>query len=348
MTLSLPVACCCALAAIAPATTPVPGPQPPNDTVRLARSAYLMGTTLHLELRAANRNDALSASEAAFAEVRRLEAMLSSWRPESELSQLNRATVGAPRQLPNELYDLLRELDRWVQDTEGAFDPAVGPLVDAWELRGTGSVPEPARLRAALEASGWDAFRFLARGRAVRLRSGAWMTAGAFGKGAALRSVAEELRAAGIEAALLDFGGQLLALGSPGGGEGWRASVAHPNQRGTEFMGLILRDESAATSGASERFVEVDGVRYGHVIDPRTGRPVEAWGSVTVVAKDPLVADVLSTALFVMGPEAAKSWLSSHAGIEALLLTLEDGTVHPWYTPGLAHRLIDKSEGSGV
>jgi len=98
---------------------------------------------------------------------------------------------------------------------------------------------------------------------------------------------------------------------------------------------LLLRDRSAATTGASERYVKIDGRRVGHVLDPRSGAPVPAWGSVTVVAADPLAADALSTALFVLGPEAGLAWAMRHDGVEALFLVTGSEGVRARWTPGL-------------
>lgn len=148
------------------------------------------------------------------------------------------------------------------------------------------------------------------------------MDSGGFGKGAALRSVEAVLRAAGICAALVDFGGQGLAVGSSPEGPpsgGWTIGVAHPAQRLVPVRELVVRDRSVSTSGQSER--------PGHILDPRSGRPVPAWGSVTVVAPDPMVADILSTALFVMGPEAGPRWADDRSDFGALFLILRHGRV---------------------
>jgi thiamine biosynthesis lipoprotein len=126
----------------------------------------------------------------------------------------------------------------------------------------------------------------------------AWMDAGGFGKGAALRSAGDSLAAYAISRARIDLGGQLLLQG----GDTVTIGIAHPDKRGEVAATLRIANVSVATSGQSERGVEVEGERFGHIIDPRTGRPVPAWGSVTVVTADALVADLLATAFFVMGP----------------------------------------------
>lgn len=299
----------------------------------LEREAYLMGTRLRVRIGADGREDALSASEAAIRAVERLEARLSTWRPDTELARANRAPVSEAVALSPELGGLLADAFRWSSRTGGAFEPAVGALVDAWDLRGDGRRPAPAELDRALEAVGSRGIRLGDDGATLtRLDSAAWIDAGGFGKGAALRRAGAALREAGVRGALLDFGGQLLALGSgPGEARGWPASVAHPSDRSRPLVELELRNASVATTGASERAVEIDGERMGHVLDPRTGRPVASWGSVSVVADDPAMADALSTALFVMGPDEALAWARGRSEVGVLAVeTRPDGPAVRW------------------
>jgi thiamine biosynthesis lipoprotein len=291
-----------------------------------------MGTTLESKVWARDAETGFAAIESAFAEVRRIEELLSSWRADSELSRLNSAHAGSAVELSSELFALLREVQEWAAGSGGAFDPALGPLVDAWDLRGKGRRPSEAELAHALAASGLDGFELDERARtAVRQRPGAWLTAGGFGKGAALRAARVSLEEAGIESALLDFGGQILALGSAERSERWAVGVADPARRDRCIAAIRLRDRSAATSAASERFVEIDAARYGHILDPRTGRPVPAWGSVTAVSDDPLLADMASTTLFVLGPEAGMSWAEDREDLGVLFIDVRgNGLVAKW------------------
>lgn len=292
-----------------------------REPVGVERETYLMGTVLRATVVAADREAGIAALEAGFSEVRRLDGVLSSWRPESELGRLNGSPVEEPVRVSVELWALLAEARGWSEPTGGAFDPAVGALVDAWGLRGAGRRPTGAELEAARAATGRGGFAYDDTARTIeRLSSEAWLDSGGFGKGAALRSMAAVLRSRGIASASLDFGGQVLVYGTPPGVAGrWEVAVAHPERRAEAVARLALTEGSVSTSAQSERFVEVGGARYGHVFDPRTGAPVPAWGSVTVVAPDAVEADVLSTALLVMGPEAARRW-SRSAEVGVLVL----------------------------
>lgn len=290
----------------------------------VTRESFVMGTVLRVEVEAPTREEGLAAIERAFGEVRRLDGVLSSWREGSEVGRLNAAAAGEAVTLSPGLWEMLEEARRWTAATDGAFDPGVGALTDAWGLRGEGRVPGEGELAAALARTGIARFDFAAAERtATPGPSAGWIDTGAFGKGAALDAAARALREAGVESALLDFGGQLLAMG-PAETE---VAVAHPSRREEAWGALRLREASVSTTSQSERWVEAAGERIGHVLDPRSGRPVPAWGSVTVVARDALVADVLSTALFVMGPVAGREWASRLDEVAVLFLEERGGTV---------------------
>ncbi len=282
-----------------------------------------MGTELRIEFRASDRTAGQRAAEAALAAARRVDDLLSTWRGGTELADLNHSPVGTPWVLSRALGGLLGEVWQWWRDTGGTFDPGVGPLVDAWGVRETLHQPSAAHLARALRATGLNRFHFdPVRGTITRRAAGAWLDSGGFGKGAALRSVRAALRAGGIQTALVNFGGQVLAMGSDPGNDpphGWSVGVAHPAHREVSVRELVLEDRSASTSGQSER--------PGHILDPRSGAPVAAWGSVTVVAADPMVADILSTALFVMGPEDGLRWAQARKDVGALFLILREGQV---------------------
>lgn len=307
----------------------------------MTRSGFAMGTPVRLVVaHDAGRTAALAASEAVLDALESTEALLSTWRPDSPLSRLNASAVGKGAAVPPELAPLLEAAFGWIPRTSGAFDPRVGALVDAWDLRGDGRVPTPAELASALAAAG-EAGVTLGAGAMLRRHPAAWTDAGGFGKGAALSAAARVLASHAAASALVDLGGQLLLVGTPGDGpEAWPVSVAHPRDRMRPVLELRVRDASVATSGTSERAIEVDGSRYGHLLDPRTGRPVPAWGSVTVVSPDPLEADVLSTALYVMGPDTGMAYARGlrETGV-IFLISTGDGLEARW-NPAMERWLV--------
>lgn len=312
----------------APLPAPSPVVRPPGSTVE--REAWVMGTRLRIVIEG---DGALDASEAVLREVERLDAMLSTWTAGSGISAVNGATPGASVRVAPELVEVLAEAEWWADRTGRAFDPTVGPLIEAWDLRGRGRLPSKGELQAALGAVGGDAFLLDAHtGRVERRVAGAWLDSGAFGKGAALRAAARLLRARGVARALVDLGGQLWLVARADAP--WSLGVAHPSRRQEVVARLRVSDVSVATSGTSERWVDVAGARRGHILDPRTGASVPAWGSVTVVSPDAFEADVLATALYVMGPVEGLEWARSHTAAGVLFLEERDGLLRAtWNAP---------------
>jgi len=319
------------------------GDEPPVATVE--RRVQSMGTTLDLVVHAKYRERALDASEAALSEVERVEALLTTWRPGGELARVDAAPTGKPVAVSAELVETLALVFAWVPRTQGAFDPTVLPLVRAWGLREKGRIPTPPELEAARSAVGTAHFRVDVPGRTVtRLSEDAGIDEGAWGKGYGLDRAAGALAEAGIRSALLDLGGQVFAVGSDTGERPWRVPVADPRDRERTVVELGLTGGSASTSGDSERFREVGGRRVGHLLDPHTGEPARDFGSVTVVAPTGFVADVLSTAFFVLGPEKglAVSEMLRREGVEqeVLFLVVRADHLEAAASPGLSNLVL--------
>lgn len=312
---------------------------------RVERRVAAMGTTLALEVEAGTRAEALAAAEAMVAAVAGAEKRLSTWATDSELARFNRSPVGVPFTFsPSTFEELTAALD-CAAATGGAFDPTVAPLVEAWDLRGAGRIPTAPELAAALAEVGAaqrlaPVDKRLAPGEAqVTKRAPARIEEGGFGKGAALARALEVASARGV-AARLDLGGQLAWTAGAGGAT---VAIADPRNRARPALALTLTSGAApgslATSGDSERAREVAGRRIGHLLDPATGAPAPDFGSVTVLAADPLRADCLSTALFVLGPERGLAWLERHPGEQAVFLVVDRDRTLVRATPGLAASL---------
>jgi len=269
----------------------------------LRRARWLMGTECSVTVVHEDAELAAEAAAEALETIAAVEHRLSTWREDSELSRANAAAAGGRAQLSGPLTRELGLALDLARRTGGAFDPTVGPLIAAWGLRGEGRIPSPVELEAARSVGGWQRVSLDREARELRLPAGAWLETGAFGKGLSLDRAASALRARGIRNALLDFGGQLLALGDAPGETGWPVGIAHPLDRGRPALVIRLRDASIATSAQSERGRWVGERFVGHVIDPATGEPVERLGSATVIAPDGVGADALATALLVLGPE---------------------------------------------
>jgi thiamine biosynthesis lipoprotein len=275
-----------------------------------------MGTRLTIEIAGPAPE---AAFEAAFGEVGRLEEVMSNWRESSEVSRLNRdAAAGWVRCSPD-LFAAVDAALRFAGETGGAFDPTVEPLVRRLGIRDPEGLPPGASPSpGAPEAGpvGWRHVRLDRAARAARFDdAGVGIDLGGIGKGIALDAAARVLKERGVTKALLDFGGQLLAIGSSPGGRGWSVGIADPLDRGRPVAVVPLRSGSLSTSGNGER----GPGRPGHILDPARGAPARFEGTVTVLAADATAADALSTALYVMGPEAGARWAEQHA-VEAVFL----------------------------
>ena len=288
---------------------------------QIERTVYLMGTRATLVVQATGRVAALRQLDQMVRSLERTEAELSTWRTDSALSVVNRHPVGEPLELSAPVCELWAALTAWHRATNGAFDPAIGALSEAWGLREAGRRPSPRELVAARAATGWMRFRFEAPACRVTRLVDVTLDAGAFGKGEALRRL---LRLpAGGAPWMADLGGQIAVSGAPPNGA-WPVGIAHPARRGESALEIAVDGGSLATSGASERSHEIDGGMVAHILDPRTGRPLHRPESVTVWHADALTADILSTALYVLGPEAGLRYANEH-GFAALFLASSSG-----------------------
>lgn len=260
---------------------------------------------MHTELLVVARADEVDrATDLALAAFRAVEATANEWKDESPLGRVNRA-AGQDLPIPADLHALMARALRWAEATDGAFDPSWAALWGLWRFDREGFVvPEQALIEACLQHVDWRRVR-LGEGT-LGIEPGMALGLGGIAKGWALDQAGAALRAAGIEHALLSAGGQVLAVGDKGG-QPWRVGIRDPRGApGTTFTEVEVADASVSTSGDYERFVEVDGVRYHHILDPRTGWPARGLMSATVVTRSAADADALSTAAMVLGPDAER------------------------------------------
>ena len=292
--------------------------------VRVERTVFLMGTLATLVVESPDRSSGVERLDRMVRLIEETEADLSTWREDSLLSQFNRQPIGTWLDVPRRVCSLLDQVVYWYEETDGAFDPAIGALVEVWSLRGDGRQPSADELAMARARSGFHHFRIDSENCALSRAVDAAIDAGGFGKGAALDRVRHAVRDA-PGSWLVDFGGQ-VAVSSNSGDGGWSIAVAHPEFRDVSILELQLDEGSVATTGGSERDIVMDNdVRLGHVIDPQTGQTVSRRGSVTVWHHDAVVADMLSTALYVMDAKDAVRW-SEARGIAAYFADVNPAT----------------------
>jgi FAD:protein FMN transferase len=300
------------------------------------REVYLMGTRARLVAYAANRDAGLATLNTALRTLEATEAELSTWRAESAISRLNRSAVGKPWTASASLCEMFGEVYRWRDATQAAFDPAIGALTIAWGIHDSGRIPSSEEIAAALTRSGLNRLLFDRTACTLTRTTDVTLDVGAFGKGEALDRAAAVL---GTRSWMIDLGGQVSVGGSPPERHGWAIDIAHPANREQRFLQVHARGGSLSTSGGSERDQIVNGKRVAHHLDPRTGRPAPFAGSVTVWHERGLVADMLSTALYVMGAKDGLAWAEAH-GLSALFLIMDGGKVQARTTTAFQRDLL--------
>jgi thiamine biosynthesis lipoprotein len=289
--------------------------------IKLSRGA--MACQFEIYLNAGQHEGDTEAALAALDLVDALEDQLSIYRELSEISRLNRRAFALPTEVEPRLFALLELSASIHRKTAGAYDITAGPLSSVWGFtRREGNIPSPDDLQKALARVGSQFLEFDRDAQSIRfLVPEMEINLGSIGKGYALDRCAELLEAAGVHDFLLHGGNSsVLARGCPAGSEGsWSVGVRNPLRPDRRVGQLRLMNRALATSGSGTQFFMHEGRRYGHILDPRTGWPANQVLSVTVLAPTGAQADALSTALYVMGPDAAKDFCDAHADVAAVM-----------------------------
>lgn len=289
--------------------------------IRLSRVA--MGSEFQVILVGDDREHLGEVAHYVLDEVEALEARLSHYRPDSEICDLNVRAAFEPVLMEWSIFELLRRCVEFSEQTDGAFDCTAGPLIRCWGFfRGQGKLAEPEAVQEALAVVGSRLLELNAAERTVRFRrEGMQVHLGGIGKGYAVDEAVAWLRRLGVEAALVHGGtSTIYALGAPPGQDAWEIGLRDPTDPEQRLGVVRLRDQALSTSGDYEQFFEVDGKRYSHILDPRTGYPAVGMRSATVIAKSATDTDALSTAAFVLGEEAARRLCERYPGTGAVLV----------------------------
>lgn len=316
--------------------------RPGAEQARVSETRRLMGVPWTITLHATSRTAGQAALAAAFAEVARLETILSDYDPHSELSRLSAsAPTAEPVPVSADLWQVLARSVALRDASNGAFDPTVGPLTTLWrQARRSGRMPRPDKLAAARAAVGPHALRLEDQVRAVHVpQAGTRLDLGGIGMGYAADRVLAVLRDRGITAALVDASGDIAVSGPPPGASGWRIAVRGLSGQAVASPTLLLANAAVTTSGDAFQAVEIDGVRYSHIVDPRTGLGVTGPAAVTVIAPDGTTADALATAASVLGPAAGAGLIARFQGCAARFVWLADDRVQESTTASWATHL---------
>ena len=288
---------------------------------RFKDSKFIMSTMVDITA-VGNERDCQQAMELAFAEIKRIDRLMNVFAPDSEISRINQAAGKSAVQVSPDTLEVIERSLGYARLTDGALDVTVAPLMELW---GFGSdlkqMPLEDDLREKLSLVDYKKVTVDKSRSTVRLESpGMKIDVSGIAKGYAVDRAIKTLKDAGIQKAMVNAGGDIYAMNSPPGRDVWLIGVRHP-RNSADMLGIIeLKDKAVATSGDYENFFRVDGKRYCHIMDTRTGRPVEGIMSVTIVADNTAEADALATAVFPLGAEKGMKLIESLEGVDGLIV----------------------------
>lgn len=287
----------------------------------------LMGSRFEFTAVADDAQLAWNAINAGIKETERIEQLISSWDKNSQTSAVNRNAGIQPVKVDKELYDLIFRAKKVSQLTQGAFDISFASMDRIWHFDGSmTAMPDSVTVADACAKINWEHIILDAKEQTVFLKeSGMRIGFGAIGKGyAANRAKALMQKMPGVRGGVVNASGDLITWGASPNNEGWRVNITNPKDKEVSLGWLTIDGLSVVTSGDYERFVEFDGKRYAHIIDPRTGYPTTGIKSVTLVCPDAELADALATSVFVLGTVEGLKLINQLKNFECLIVTDAD------------------------
>lgn len=293
------------------------------------RALKLMGSRFDITVVAENQEKADVYTDLAIAEITRIERMISSWDPGSQTSAINRQAGIKPVQVDTELFDLINRSLLISQLTDGAFDITYASMDHIWKFDGSmNDMPEAEDITASVSLVGYQKIVLDPDQHTVFLpEKGMKIGFGAIGKGYAADKARALLKQQGVPSGIINASGDLTAWGHQPGGKPWKVAITNPMDKTKSFGLLDIQEKAVVTSGDYEKYITLDGVRYSHIIDPRTGYPAKGILSATVFAPKAELADALATAVFVMGVETGIDRINQLPGIECIIVD-DKGNLH--------------------
>ncbi len=295
-----------------------------SEPVIVTRAQMQMGTLVTITAVARSESIAQAAATAGFVEIRRLEELLSTWIPTSELSRVNGSAGVMPVHVSPETFTVVQRAMQVAEMTGGGFNIAIGPAVDAWNVVEGQRIPTESELEVLRPLVNLRAVYTDERDRTIFLeKTGMRIDVGGIGKGYAADQAVEALRRAGAVAGIVALSGDIKTFGRLPGEKKFPVGIQHPRKDGSVLVWIDLQDEAISTAGDYERFFELGGLRYHHILNPRTLQPARGCQSVTVIAQDGVWADGLDTGIFVMGPEQGMELVERLPDVEAIIVDAE-------------------------
>ncbi len=292
--------------------------------VLVERAFYVMGTILEFKLYCGDRGFCNQAISNAYLEVKKLDDMLSNYKADSKLSEVNSLAGTGKIPVPREFIDLTERSLFFSNLTGGAFDITVGKLIELWRQgQQKNALPDSETVKKTIsDCVGFDKIKLYSKEEIIEINSQCVsIDFGGIGKGYAIDRAVAILKKKGIESGIINFGGEIFAIGAPPGSSGWSIGVHNPLKADEPLSFIEVKDMAVSTSGDYERYFEIRGKRYSHIIDTRTGIPVDAVPSVTVLSRSATDADALSTAISVMGKDKSQNVLEKYENLGLMIVT---------------------------
>ena len=299
--------------------------------IRVEGSVDAMGTGFSIVAYGEDRARLQTAVAQGLEEARRLDEMLSNYKPDSEWSQMNRQAADRPFPASGELFELLSACTQYSRASDGTFDISVGPLMKLWGFhKGTGHLPHRAEVRGAMSLVGYRNILLDPTHHWVRFaKQGIELDPGGIGKGYAVDRIAQILKDQGVQHALVSGGGSsIYAIGAPPNEPGWKADIKNPRDPSKPIASVVLKDESMSTSGSYEKFFRAEGKLFSHIMDPRTGFPAQGMLSTSVITPKTIDSEAWAKPYYILGAH----WTAQHKQKDFRVFFCEDkpGTRCEW------------------
>lgn len=293
------------------------------------RTMKLMGSRFDVTVVASDSVQADVYIDLAVKEISRIEKLISSWDPASETSQINRNAGKEPVQVDKELFDLIKRSMAISRLTDGAFDITYASMDKIWKFDGSMTeMPSEEAIKNSVARVGFEKIILDEANHSVFLpEEGMKIAFGAIGKGYAADKAKKLLSDYGVTAGIINASGDMNTWGNQPDGEDWKVAITNPMDKGKAFALVPLKQGAVVTSGDYEKYVVFNGIRYTHIIDPKTGYPAHGIISSTVFAPSAELADALATSLFVMGVDVGIARINQLPHVECILID-EDGNIH--------------------
>ena len=292
-----------------------------HSPVVVKRAQMHMGTVVSITAVASDKESGYKTIQAGFDEIKRLEGLLSTWIASSELSQVNTAAGLHPVKVSPETFEIVAKSIEIARLTDGGFNIAVGPAVEAWSVTERQDIPTDDELERLRDVVDWTNIRLDQGEQTIFLpRRGMRIDVGGIGKGYAADRAATAMKRMGAQGGVVALSGDIKVFGMLPDAAGFPVGIKHPRQEGGLIAVIDLRDEAISTAGDYERFFERDGIRYHHILDPKTLQPARTCQSVSVIGKEGALVDGLDTGIFVLGPDRGMALVERLPDVEAVIV----------------------------